>query len=106
MSFSDETYDILKWIAQDFLPAFGVLVAGIITLFGLPYGEQVLGFISLVDAFLGRLLRISSKNYQGDGTLVIDTTDEAKDIYRIELAHQPEHMAKKDKIILSVNNVE
>ena len=105
MVFEDETYDLLKWIAQDFLPAFGVLVAGVITLLGLPYGEQILGFISLIDAFLGRLLRISSNNYQGDGTLVIDTTAENKDIYRIELTHQPEHFAKKDKIVLSVDNI-
>jgi hypothetical protein len=59
MLISNKTYDILKWIAQILLPAFGTLYAAL----ALPYGDQVVGTILAVDTFLGALLGISSKKY-------------------------------------------
>ena len=56
-------YDILKWIAQYFLPAVGTLYFALAGIWGLPYGEQVVGTITAVDTFLGVLLGISSAQY-------------------------------------------
>lgn len=64
MTFSNKTYDILKWIAQYLLPALGTLYAALAGIWGFPYGEQIVGTISAIDVFLGVLLGISSKNYQ------------------------------------------
>lgn len=63
---SNRTYDILKYIAQIVLPAIGTLYFALAGIWNLPYGEQVVGTITAIDAFLGTLLKISSNNYDGD----------------------------------------
>ncbi len=63
MILNDKVYDILKWVAQIVLPALGTLYFALATIWGLPYGEQVVGTITAIDTFLGALLGISSVNY-------------------------------------------
>lgn len=63
MKMSNMTYDILKWIAQILLPATGTLYFAIANIWGLPYGEQIVGTITAVDAFLGILIGVSSAQY-------------------------------------------
>ena len=63
MSMSNKTCDVLKWIAQFLLPAAGTLYFALAGIWGLPYGEQVVGTITAIDTFLGVLLGISSANY-------------------------------------------
>lgn len=63
MSMSNRTYDILKWIAQLLLPALGTLYFALAAIWGFPYGEQVVGTITALDAFLGAILGISSAQY-------------------------------------------
>lgn len=60
---SNKTYDKLKWIAQIFLPALGTFYFALAGIWGFPYGEQIVGTITAVDAFLGLLLGISTTNY-------------------------------------------
>lgn len=63
MKISNKVYDILKWIAQYLLPALGTLYFALSTIWGFPYGEQVVGTITAIDAFLGAILGISSAAY-------------------------------------------
>ena len=63
MSMSNKTYDILKWIAMYLLPAAGTLYFALAGIWGLPYGEQVVGTITAVDTFLGVILGISTSQY-------------------------------------------
>lgn len=60
---SNKLYDILKWIAQDFLPFCGFIYYGISIYCQLPYVKEVTGIIMTLDAGLGVLLHISSSNY-------------------------------------------
>lgn len=60
---SNKTYDTLKYIAQIVLPAIGTLYFALSSIWGLPYGEQIVGTITAVDAFLGALLGISTIKY-------------------------------------------
>ena len=60
---SNKTYDILKWVAQFLLPGLGTLYFTLAGIWGLPYGEQIVGTITAVDMFLGVIIGISSKNY-------------------------------------------
>nr|DAZ14977.1 MAG TPA: holin [Caudoviricetes sp.] len=60
---SDKTYDILKFIALIVLPAIATFYAAISSIWGLPYGEQIVGTISAVDALLGAILGVSTKQY-------------------------------------------
>ena len=61
---SNKVYDILKWVALIFLPALGTLYFALSSIWGLPYGEQIVGTITAIDAFLGALLGISNINYK------------------------------------------
>lgn len=60
---SNKTYDVLKYIAQVVLPALGTLYFALSGIWGLPYGEQIVGTITAIDTFLGVVLKISSDNY-------------------------------------------
>lgn len=63
MKLSNDTYDVLKWVAQVLIPSLGTLIFAIANIWGLPYGEQIVGTLTAVDAFLGVCLGISSDNY-------------------------------------------
>lgn len=60
---SNKVYDVLKYIAQIVLPALGTLYFALASIWGFPYGEQIVGTITAVDAFLGALLGISKSRY-------------------------------------------
>lgn len=61
---SNKMYDVLKWIAQIFLPALGTLYFALSRIWGLPFGEEIVGTITAFDAFLGAILGISNLNYK------------------------------------------
>ena len=60
---SNKVYDVLKWIAMYLLPAFGTLYFALSGIWGLPYGEQIVGTITAIDTFLGVILGISTSQY-------------------------------------------
>lgn len=100
--FSNKTYDILKWIAQIVLPAIGTLYFGLASIWGFPYGEEVVGTITVLDTFLGALLGISATKYAGDGTMYIDESDPNKDVYSLELDIPIDEMASRKTISFKV----
>jgi hypothetical protein len=63
MKFSEKTYDILKWIAQIFLPAFTTFLGVVLKCFNCPYTDIIITILVAFDTFLGTILGISSKNY-------------------------------------------
>lgn len=64
---SDKTYSLLKWIALILLPALGTLYFALASIWGLPFGEQIVGTITAIDTFLGAILGISTNNYKKNG---------------------------------------
>lgn len=67
---SNKVYDVLKKVAQVWLPALGTLYFALSQIWGLPYGEAIVGTITAVDAFLGAVLGISTHLYnKQQGTL-------------------------------------
>lgn len=69
MKLSNKVYDVLKWIAQYLLPAAGALYFALSQIWGLPYGEEIVGTITAIDAFLGAILGVSTMNYKKGGQL-------------------------------------
>lgn len=61
---SDKVYDVLKWVALVLLPALGTLYFGLAGIWGFPYGEQIVGTITVIDTFLGVILGISTIQYK------------------------------------------
>lgn len=60
---SNKIYDKLKWVALVLLPAIGTLYFALSGIWGLPYGEQIVGTVTAVDTFLGIILGISTSAY-------------------------------------------
>ena len=104
MELSNETYDTCKWVAQIALPALGTFYFALCTIWGFPFGEQVLGTITALDVFLGTLLQLSSDSYNGDGKIVVDTSDPTKDLYTLVIPDYPEALSEKDMVTLRVSH--
>lgn len=64
MIISNQVYDTLKWIAQYLLPGLGAFYAAMAGIWGLPYGEEIVGTLAAVNAFLGVLLGLSTAKYK------------------------------------------
>lgn len=67
---SNKVYDILKFVAQILLPALGTMYFALAEIWGFPYGDQIVGTIVAIDAFLGALLGISAVQYNKEQTKV------------------------------------
>lgn len=67
--FSNKAYDILKWVCIIVLPAIATLYMGLAKIWDLPCATEVPQTITVVDAFLGALLGVSTINYNKDETL-------------------------------------
>lgn len=60
----NETYDILKFIAQVILPLVATFYVTLAELWGLPFSTEISGTIMAVDALMGGILMKLSTNYK------------------------------------------
>lgn len=60
---SNQTYDILKRIAQVVLPALITFYGVVGSTLSIPYTQEVMTIATAFDACLGTILGISSANY-------------------------------------------
>ena len=67
MKFDNKVYDVLKWMCLIFFPALSVFYAALDGAFGWGYTVTVCTVIAAVEAFLGSLIGISTKSYNGEG---------------------------------------
>lgn len=107
MKMSNKVYDTLKWVAQYALPGLATAYFTLAQIWGLPCAEQIVGTITALDTLLGVILGISTSNYKksdnfGDGTMVIDTSNPEKDVYRMVLNQSIDSIKGKDSIIFKV----
>lgn len=63
MKIPNRLYDVLKWIALTALDALGWGYKQLATVWGLPFGPQVLETCAIVSAVLGALIGVSSISY-------------------------------------------
>jgi hypothetical protein len=64
MVLKNSVYDVMKWIAQILLPALGAFYFGLARIWNLPYPEEIVATITVIDTLLGALLGISTLNYE------------------------------------------
>lgn len=106
MKLNNKVYDILKWIALYLLPALGTLYFTLSSIWGLPYGKQVVGTISAIDTFIGILIGISTSTYNKngkDGVIEIDSSNPDKDIYRLSVNGPMENLKYQKSIVLNID---
>lgn len=77
LNLSNKIYDTLKWIAMVFLPALAIGYLGIADTWNLPYPTEIVATIGAVDAFLGILLGIATKQVTEDGSLIVQKRNES-----------------------------
>lgn len=104
---NNKVYDVLKYIAQIFLPALGTLYFGIAQAWGLANGTAVVGTIVAVDTFLGLLLHLSNIQYNNSeakyaGTMDIYETEDKK-TFSLNLEGDPNDLDKRDEVTFKVN---
>lgn len=63
MKLSNKTYDVLKFVTQIVLPALATLYSALASIWGFPYGTEIVGTISAIDIFMGAMLGISTMEY-------------------------------------------
>ena len=56
-------YDQLKWVQRYLLPALGTLYFVLSGIWNLPKGEEILGTLTALTAFLGVILGLSDVGY-------------------------------------------
>jgi len=56
-------YDVTKWATLVLLPALGTLYFSLAELWGFPYGEEIVGTISVITAFMGIMLGVNKARY-------------------------------------------
>ena len=104
MKLSNKVYDTLKWIAGYLLPSLATLWLALGKVWNLPYTTEIGATISALDVFLYGVLGMSKKNYEGDGTLVVDTSDPEKDVYNFKLNGDLNELANKKSVTFMVND--
>lgn len=84
---NNSMYDVMKWIVTLVLPALGTLYFTLSQIWGLPYGEEVVGTLTAISLFLGTILKISSSNYSSENEIAetdiqddeVESLDEGKE---------------------------
>lgn len=111
LTLSNSTYDRSKKVVELWLPGLATLYFTLSQIWGLPYGEEVVGTLAALAIFGGTILGISTKNYREtietvfDGALVVDKEDALKDTYTLELTTPLYELDNKDEVKLEVRNV-
>ncbi len=87
---SNRAYDILRSIAQIWLPAFGTLMFTFGDIWSLKWAPQATGSIMAVDAFLGAGLGLASSGYRKsgkdiDGEIEVDEATPGKITYTLNV---------------------
>lgn len=75
---NSKIYDIMKFVAQIVLPAIATLYAALAGIWGLPYGDQIVGTIVAIDTFLGALLMIDNASYKKNIMAAEDSLGDSK----------------------------
>lgn len=107
---SDKAYDNLKWLALIGLPALGTFYFALSQIWGLPYGEQVVGTIVAVDTLLGALLNLARKSYLGseaqyDGTIDVEQVEGGAKRFTLNLNGDPETLDTQNQVVFKINQV-
>lgn len=106
LSMSNLTYDRLKRTAQLILPGLGALYFTLSQIWGLPYGEEVVGSIAALNTFIGGIVVVSSNQYQArhsaaDGALILEEVDGVLK-YTMELERDPSELSGQDEFRLKI----
>lgn len=105
---NDKAYNFLKFLAMIALPALATLYFALAQVWGLGFGNEVVGTIVAVDTFLGVVLGISSAQYSAsdggyDGTMHVEEQENGVKTFNMELDGHPEELLNKSAVTFKIN---
>ena len=103
MKLSNTTYDRLSWGVRIFLPAVSALYFGLAQVWGLPAAEQVIGTIALVSVFIGSLIGLSNRSYEGEGQIITEIDDDGLPQLTLKLDETLEELVNRKQVVLQVH---
>lgn len=68
---NNKVYNVLKWVVMIAIPACATLYFALATIWGFPYGDEVVATMTATATFIGALIGISTKSYNQSGEDVI-----------------------------------
>jgi len=108
LQLSSPVYDKLKQVVQVLLPGFGALYFSLAALWDLPAADQVVGTCAALALFLGLVLQVSSRSYNGpdkfDGAIEIVPTEAGGKGYSLALNDSPESLDGKTEVRFRIDN--
>lgn len=63
MNLNNTTYDRIKWIALNLIPALEVLILTVGKIWGLPYYDNIGATVAAIGVFLAAVIGVSSRTY-------------------------------------------
>ncbi len=75
MKFTNQVYDILKWIALIVLPAIATFILLLGDTWGITYASQIATTVTGVGTLIGACLQVSSASYYSDEDIDDDEED-------------------------------
>lgn len=104
--FSNRVYDILKYIAQIVLPALGAMYYSLGQIWEWGNATNVVGTITVVDAFLGAVLGLSTMQYNKsdekfDGQITVHETEHDEGS-TLNVSIDPSAVGNKSEVTLKV----
>jgi hypothetical protein len=105
MKLNSNVYDVLKSVAQIWLPGAGTLYFTLAQIWGLPAAEEVTGTVIAVDTFLGVLLGLSTAKFNAsadryDGVLSVVDGEDTSTLHLKNV--DPRALETKDEIVFRV----
>lgn len=100
-------YAFAKQGATIILPAVGTLYFMLAELWNLPYAEQIVGTVAALNLFVGVLVGVAKKIYEGtggkyDGAVVVTTGEDGVKRFHLQLDQDPDELDQKDSITFKV----
>ena len=104
---TDNTYDLLNKFTKYYLPAIATFYFTLATIWGLPYGEQILGTIGATELLLGVIIAASKKGYvppspTTSGEILIDIQEEGEDLLTVALDKPVSELRDLDNVTFQV----
>lgn len=105
---SNSTYDTLKWIALILLPGLAAAYFSLSGVLAVPYPDEVVGTITVLDTLLGVILGQSTKNYtdprEGEMIGFVRVDDSGpKTLFKFEYAgDDPYDIVQHDRVTFKV----
>lgn len=66
MTINNKLYDRLKWVVQILLPGLATFIFAVTSIWGLDFGDKIVGTFAALTTFLGVVIGISNTRYLSD----------------------------------------